>query len=166
MQATTLLPTTVRPYRITFVICLLGYLFGGLASTVMSVYLPVVINEVAGPVAASEAGRIGAYINALFLFGWMLGGIGFGLLGDRLGRVRSFLAAVGLYGASMVLTGWAGSWETLVAWRLLTGMGVGGVLVLSTVLVAETWPAGSRNVALGILAVAFPVGILSAGAVN
>lgn len=166
MQATTVLQTTAPTYRVTFFICLLGYLFGGLASTMMSVYLPVVIEQVAGPVPPSEAGRIGAYINALFLFGWMLGGIGFGLLGDRLGRVRSFLAAVGLYGTCMVLTGWAGSWETLVAWRLLTGMGVGGVLVLSTVLVAETWPAGSRNVALGILAVAFPVGILSAGAVN
>ncbi len=105
MQATTLLQKTARTYRVTFVICLLGYLFGGLASTLMSVYLPVVIDQVAGPVPASEAGRIGAYINALFLFGWMLGGIGFGLLGDRLGRVRSFLAAVGLYGACMVLTG-------------------------------------------------------------
>jgi predicted MFS family arabinose efflux permease len=43
---------------------------------------------------------------------------------------------------------------------------VGGVLVLSTVLVAECWPARSRSVALGILAVAFPVGILGAGVVN
>jgi MFS family permease len=166
MQATTLLPTATRAYRVTFVICLLGYLLGGLASTLMSVYLPEVISQVVGSSSASEAGRIGAYINSLFLFGWMLGGIGFGLLGDRLGRSRSFLIAVVLYGACMMLTGLARSWEMLVVWRLLTGMGVGGVLVLSTVLVAETWPARGRNVALGILAVAFPVGILSAGAVN
>jgi MFS family permease len=159
-------PPATLAYRVLFAICLLCYLFGGLVSTLMSVYLPVVISEVAGPLSPAEAGRIGAYINALFLFGWMLGGIGFGILGDRRGRVQSFLAAVGLYGTGTVLTGWAGGWETLVACRLLTGAGVGGVLVLATVLVAETWPVRGRNVALGILAVAFPVGILAAGAVN
>ncbi len=164
--AVTTAPPAALPYRVPFAICLLCYLFGGLVSTLMSVYLPVVITQVAGPVSPAEAGRIGAYINALFLFGWMLGGIGFGMLGDRLGRVQSFLAAVGLYGTCTVLTGWASSWETLVACRLLTGAGVGGVLVLATVLVAESWPAGGRSVALGILAVAFPVGILAAGAVN
>jgi MFS family permease len=153
-------------HRVTFAICLLCYLFGGLVSTLLSVYLPVVVRDLLGQVIEQEMGNVGAYIGALFLYGWVLGGIGFGLLADRFGRVNSFISAVVLYAVSTLLIGMVTSWPLLVVYRFVSGAGVGGVLVLATILVAETWPRSSRSVAQGVLAVAFPVGIIVAGLVN
>ncbi|WP_333483065.1 MFS transporter [Spirosoma telluris] len=45
----------------------------------------------------------------------------------------------------------------------MTGAGVGGILLVSTVYLSEVWPAKSRPVALGVLATAFPVGIVATG---
>jgi MFS family permease len=158
--------TAARPYRLLFGICLVCYLFCGLVATLVSVYLPAITDELLGPVSAAESGRVGAYIQSLFLLGWMLGGIGFGVLGDRFGRIQSFVFAVLLCSGCTLLLGMASSWITLVIYRFIAGIGVGGIMVLATVLASESWPAQSRRVAIGILAVTFPVGILMAGAVN
>lgn len=47
--------------------------------------------------------------------------------------------------------------------ELIATMGVGGVLLITTVYIAEIWPEKNRPVALGILAIAFPVGIVATG---
>lgn len=167
MPSTTIHPVEVSTsHRTLFAFCLLCYLFGGMVSTLMSVYLPLVVRELVGNVSEAQLGQVGAYIGSTFLYGWMLGGIAFGVAGDHLGRVRTFVAAVALYATFTLLTAWASHWILVVVYRFLSGMGVGGVLVLATVLVSEAWPAKSRNVALGILAVSFPVGIIAAGAIN
>ncbi len=90
----------------------------------------------------------------------------FGYFWHRLGRVRSLVGAVVLYGGCTLLTAFASNWMTVVVLRFAAGFGIGGVLVLTTVIVAEIWPERNRPVALGILAVAFPVGIMLSGLVN
>ena len=138
MPSPTLSPANVTSaHRVLFALCLLCYLFGGLVSTLMSVYLPVVVRELVGQVSEAELGRVGAYIGSTFLYGWMLGGIAFGVAGDRFGRVRTFIVAVVLYAAFTILTGLSPNWLLVVGCRFFSGMGVGGVLVLATVLVAE-----------------------------
>jgi MFS family permease len=132
----------------------------------MSVYLPVVVRDLLGNVTEKQMGEVGAYIGSMYLYGWTLGGISFGLLGDRMGRVKSFIAAVALYAVFTSITGSTSHWMVLVAYRFIAGFGVGGVLVLATIIVAETWPQKSRNIAIGVLAVMFPVGIVCAGIVN
>src|SRR6184192_496901 len=42
-------------------------------------------------------GEMGTWATAVFLIGWGLGGIGFGVLGDRLGRVKTLTMTIGLY---------------------------------------------------------------------
>lgn len=50
-----------------------------------------------------------------------------------------------------------------MVYRFLTGMGVGGVLLIATVYISEIWTEKTRPIALGILAVAFPIGIVTTG---
>ena len=152
---------------LAFAICMACYLFGGTVATLMSVYLPVAVPELLGRAASEqELGRIGAYLNSAFIFGWMLGGLWMGVASDRLGRVKTLAFSVGLYGVFTLLTVFVGDWQTLLAYRFLAGMGVGGVLLVSTVYIAEIWNESSRPVALGVLAVAFPVGIVLTGGLN
>lgn len=153
---------------VAFGLCMLSYLFGGTAATLMSVYLPVAIPELLGEGHISEArlGEIGAYVGAAFLYGWGLGGLLFGWVSDRIGRTKSLTLVTGLYGTATLLTAFAPNWYSLMACRFVAGMGIGGVLLISTVYISEVWPARTRPIALGVLAVAFPIGIVATGGVN
>lgn len=165
LQLPTAQPTAAYRTQV-FALCMLVYIFSGTVSTLMSTYLPVVVRDLLGQADKTEIDRVSAYVAATFLYGWMLGGMSFGYFGDRLGRVRSLVGAVVVYGGCTLLTAFAPNWITVVVLRFAAGFGIGGVLVLTTVIVAEIWPERNRPVALGILAVAFPVGIMLSGLVN
>lgn len=140
--------------------------FGGVVSTLMSVYLPVAVKDLVGQVTATKLNAIGAFINSIFIFGWMFGGVVWGLICDRIGRARSVILSTLCYGFFTVLTALSPSWEMVVVCRFLSGFGVGGVLVTTTIMVSEAWTGKPRAVALGILSISIPVGIFSAGLIN
>ncbi len=152
--------TATRANWPAFALCFAAYLLSGTVSTLLSVYLPQILPDFG---AGSSAG---AMLNAAFLYGWVLGGFGFGVLADRLGRVRALALATGLVGAATLLAVWAPRWEVFAALRFVAGAGVGGVLVVSTIYLAEIWPEQGRPIALGLLAMAFPVGLVGSGALN
>jgi MFS family permease len=152
---------------LAFGLCAVSYILSGTVSTLMSVYLPVAIPELKGEtVSQAQLGEIGAYVNAIYLYGWMVGGLFFGLVSDRIGRVKSLAMVTGLYGLCTVLITIVPDWYSLLALRFFAGMGVGGVLLISTVYISEIWEERSRAVMLGILAVCFPVGIVTTGSLN
>lgn len=152
---------------IAFVICMLCYLLGGTVATLMSVNLPVAIPELLGKTpSVDELGQIGAYLNASFIFGWMFGGLTLGVVSDKIGRIKTLAFSAGLYGVFTLMTVFVANWESLLVYRFFTGLGVGGVLLISTVYISEIWNASTRPVALGILAVSFPIGIVLTGGLN
>jgi len=154
-------------YRVAlFVICFFSTALGGSVSTLMSVYLPVVIKDLQGAVPANEINAISGYINAIFIFGWAFGGFTWGVISDKMGRKKALLLAIGSYGVFTILTGLMPTWWGVLLCRFFSGFGVGGVLVTSITLVSEVWPAKSKAVIIGILSIAFPVGIFSAGVIN
>jgi predicted MFS family arabinose efflux permease len=149
----------------SFLLCAVAYLFGGTASTLMATYLPVAVPQLLGQAATdAEIGSAGAWVSAAFLYGWMAGGLGFGPIADRIGRVRALGLATGLCGVAMLATALVSSISLLLLVRILTGAGVGGILLVATVYIAEVWPTRSRPVAIGVLSTMFPVGIIGTGA--
>lgn len=149
-----------------FAICFLGNVLGGTASTLMSVYLPVALKDLVGQVDSEQVNHIGATISGLYIIGWAVGGLSWGVISDRIGRGKSLAMSIGMFGLFTVLIGYASSWEWVVVCRLLAGLGVGGMLVINSTLLSEDWPAKSRAVIIGIASIGFPVGIFSSGAVN
>eukprot|EP01136_Pigoraptor_vietnamica_P027815 Opistho-1_new@84568 len=152
---------------IAFAVCMLCYLLGGTVATLMSVNLPVAIPELLGKTpSVDELGKIGAYLNASFIFGWMFGGLTLGIVSDKIGRIRTLAFSAGIYGLFTLLTVFVANWESLLVYRFFTGLGVGGVLLITTVYISEIWDTNTRPVALGILAVSFPIGIVLTGGLN
>jgi MFS family permease len=95
-----------------------------------------------------------------------VGGILFGRLADRIGRVRAMTFSILLY--SLATAGLATStalWQ-LVMWRVLVGLGMGGEWSCGSVLVAETWPAEHRAKAMGIMQSGWAIGALFAAALS
>jgi MFS family permease len=152
---------------LAFLLCTISYLFCGTASTIMSTYLPNAISELLNEqITEAKLGEVGAYINAVSLYGWMFGGILFGILADRMGRKKILVFSTALYGIATILVVFVPNWYVLLLFRFFSGMGVGGVLLLATVYISEIWPEKTRPIILGFLAIAFPVGIVATGAIT
>lgn len=132
----------------------------------MSVYLPVVVKDLSGEVDTEGIANISAYISSLYIAGWALGGFLWGLISDKIGRVKALAISVGAFGLFTTLISFASSWEMVVAFRLLSGFAVGGILVITPTLLFEIWPERSRAVMIGIDSIGFPIGIFSSGLVN
>jgi MFS family permease len=132
----------------------------------MSVYLPVAARDILGDVSLEKLNNISAYINAVFILGWAFGGFTWGILSDRAGRKKALLLAIACYGIATVSTAATQHWEWIVVCRFISGFGVGGVLVSSFTYMSEVWPQRSKAIFIGILSIAIPVGIFSAGLIN
>ena len=157
-------PTGFGKYkRALFLICFFSSLFGGTVSTLMSVYLPDAMRDLLHHTATQNSDNISATINSVFIFGWTAGGIIWGIFCDTIGRKRSFIYATLCYGLFTILTGLAPSWFLVVACRFISGFGIGGVLVITTMLISEGYKEKKRAVLLGILSISIPIGIFSAG---
>lgn len=150
----------------SFIICFLCNMSAGLVSTLMSTYLPPVVQELTGKNSAEELSTISAYIQSLYMAGWAAGGFFWGFISDKIGRVKALSLSVGLFGLFTLAISFAPSWEYVVVLRLLSGLAVGGILVITPTLLFEIWPPRSRAVMIGIDSIGFPVGIFSSGLVT
>jgi MFS family permease len=151
---------------IAFGICFLSNILGGTVSTLMSVYLPTVVRELLGNVGAERLAEVSAYINALYIIGWAAGGPSWGAISDRIGRTRALALTTAFFGVFTLAVSFATTWEMVVVLRMLSGFGVGGVLVISATMLSEIFPERWRAIFIGIVSIGFPVGIFSAGVVT
>lgn len=151
---------------IVFLICFFSTFFSGIVSMLMSVYLPVAVKDLLGNVSEERMNDVSAWINCLFIFGWMFGGIAWGVICDKIGRSKSVMLSTLFYGLFAVLTAIAPTWFLVSACRFLSGFGIGGVLVTTTVMVAELWPEKKKAIVLGMVSLAMPVGFFAAGAIS
>ncbi len=103
---------------------------------------------------------------AALMIGWATGGLLFGMIGDKLGRTRTMAITILVYALFTGLSGLSQTWEQFAAFRFLTGLGVGGEFAAGAALVAETFPAHSRAVALGIVQATSALGNVTAGLIN
>ncbi len=149
--------------RALFLICFLSSMIGGTVSTLMSVYLPDVMKDLLHNSTTQTFDNVSATINAVFIFGWTAGGIIWGILCDSLGRKRSFIYATLCCGLFTIMTGLSPTWFSVVVCRFLSGFGIGGILVITNILISEGYKEKKRAVLLGILSISIPVGIFSAG---
>lgn len=106
-------------------------------------------------------GTMGALTSVALIAG-AAGGMLFGRLADRLGRVRALTFSILLYSAATAgLATSVALWQ-LVAWRIAVGLGMGGEWSCGSVLVAETWPAEHRGKAMGLMQSGWAIGAMIA----
>ncbi|TCO91028.1 sugar transport protein [Chthoniobacter flavus] len=102
-------------------------------------------------------------IIATFLVGAASGGVLFGWLGDKMGRVRAMGLSIFTYAIFTGLCGFAHHAEQITALRFIASLGMGGEWSLGVALVNEVWSAKSRAVTAGLIGAAANVGYLIVG---
>lgn len=98
------------------------------------------------------------YATAAFLLGAAAGGVVFGWLGDKVGRVRAMAASILVYSLFTGLIYFAQEPWHLCFFRFVAALGMGGEWSLGVALVMEVWPEKHRPLMAGIIGAAANVG--------
>lgn len=144
----------------------LGWLFDGYEQGLFGVIARPALHDVLGGAGDVRIGPWMGHITACFLIGAAAGGIAFGWLGDRVGRVRAMALSILTYS---LVTGLGyfvqDAWQLGVV-RLISALGMGGQWSLGVALVMESWPEKWRPMLAGFMGAAANVGFILVGFVG
>lgn len=156
---------------IVLLVAWLGWVFDSMDATIYALVLHPSLEDLlqsTGPDAASTEtiGWYGGLIFSVFLIGWAIGGVLFGMLADRYGRTKTLMATILVYATFTGMAALSQEWWHLAIYRFLTALGIGGEWAAGAAIVAETWPEEKRAKAAGILQSAWAVGFFLAAVLN
>lgn len=109
-------------------------------------------------ISSAAGGWIGTFTN----LGMFFGGALFGLLGDRIGRIKTFSYTIFLFAIATGLTYFAHNITALYALRFLAGIGAGGEYGVGIALIAENFQANQIGRASSVAAVGGQIGSIVA----
>lgn len=141
----------------------LGWMFDGLEQGIFPLIARPALLQMMHTKDDAVIAPWNGYITASWLIGAALGGMAFGWLGDRIGRVRSMSLSVLCYSAFTGLGFFATHAWHLVPLRLAAGLGMGGEWSLGVALVMEYWPNDRRPLLAGLIGMAANFGYLIVG---
>jgi MFS family permease len=144
----------------TWLIAFAGWMFD-FYDLVLFSFLLIPIGRDLGLSVTQEAWLLGVALGASGI-----GGILFGYLSDIYGRKQIMTWTICLYSAGTALTAFATGPYTLLLFRLVTGLGVGGEWAVGHALLAESSPARMRGRASAFLQAGEPVGVALAAVVG
>jgi MFS family permease len=160
-----------RYHWFVLIIAALGWLFDCLDQQLFVLARPAAMRDLLPPQVTAQAfeesaRQYGAYATSIFMVGWALGGVVFGVLGDRWGRAKVMVITILLYSAFTGLSALSRGFWDFALYRFLTGLGVGGEFAVGVALVAEVMPSRARPRALALLQALSAVGNVSAAFIN
>lgn len=133
-----------------------GYAMDGFDLLILGFMLPAI--TIGLGLTASEAGSLVTWT----LLGAVAGGLIFGQLSDRYGRVRMLTLCILSFSIFTGLCAIAQGYWDLLIYRTLAGFGLGGEFGIGMALIAETWPADRRNRASSYVGLGWQAGVLAA----
>ncbi len=152
-----------------FVVATLGWLFDTMDQQLFNLARKPAVTELltasAGAGASPSSGAVaeyGGYATSIFMVGWAIGGVLFGILGDKFGRAKTMMLTIICYSAFTGLSALSANVWQFAIFRFLTGLGVGGQFAVGVALVAEVMADRARPFALGLLQAFSAVGNMTA----
>ena len=102
--------------------------------------------------SADDIGKKGAEILSIQMIGLLLGGILWGVLGDKKGRLTVLFASIILYSLGSIANGFVHTVGQYAVVRFITGIGLAGELGAGITLVSELMPKERRGLATSLVA--------------
>ncbi len=105
----------------------------------------------------------GVYVINMQMFGLLFGGIIWGIIGDKLGRIKVLFGSIFLYSAANFINGMIHDVDSYAIIRFVAGIGLAGELGAGITLVSETLSKERRGYGTTIVAVIGLLGAVAAG---
>jgi len=134
----------------------IGYAMDGFDLLILGFMLPAISAALA--LSTSQSGALVTWT----LIGAVAGGIIFGALSDRYGRVRVLTWTIVLFAVFTGMCAFAQGFYDLLAYRTIAGIGLGGEFGIGMALAAEAWPASKRARVSSYVALGWQSGVLMA----
>ena len=112
---------------------------------------------------AEQITETGILLLDMQMLGMLMGGILWGIMGDKRGRLSVLFGSIFLYSAANIANGFIESIPAYAAWRFIAGIGLAGELGAGITLVAEILPKEKRGIGTMIVAVVGLTGAIVAG---
>lgn len=109
---------------------------------------------------------VGKHLLDIQLIGMLLGGIAFGVLGDRIGRTKTLFGSIFLYSIANILNAFVTDVSQYEILRFVAGFGLAGELGAGITLVAEILPTAKRGIGTTVVASVGLMGAVAAGLVG
>ena len=147
----------------------LGWVFDSMDAMIYALVLHPALHELlpsalGRPATDADIGWYGGIIFSVFLLGWALGGVAFGVVADRWGRTKTLIVTILIYAIFTGMAALSETWWHLALYRFVTALGIGGEWAAGAAIVAEVWPEEKRAKAAGILQSAWAAGFFVAAA--
>lgn len=150
---------------LTVLVAALGY-FVDLFDLVLFSILRIPSLKAMGVTDPDELTRVGLHLLDIQLIGMLLGGIAFGVMGDRMGRLKTLFGSILLYSVANFLNAFVTEvWQYEVL-RFVAGFGLAGELGAGVTLVAEILPTKWRGIGTTVVATVGLAGAVAAGVVG
>ncbi|MBX3120008.1 MAG: MFS transporter [Fimbriimonadaceae bacterium] len=144
---------------LVLIVAWLGWVFDIFDSALFAFAKGPMLKELLStPDAMARKDEIDGLMQLVFLIGWAIGGLIFGVMADRWGRARTMTLTILLYCLFTGLTGLCQTWEQVAVIRFLTALGIGGEWAAGAALIAETVPNKARAGAAALLQTAAAFG--------
>lgn len=114
----------------------------------------------------TEMRQMGEYILNMQMGGLLIGGLIWGVLGDRYGRIKVLFGSILLYSIANICNGLVHDVNTYAFIRFIAGIGLAGELGAGITLVAETMPKEKRGYGTMMVAVVGLFGAVAAKGVS
>src|SRR5712671_6317135 len=125
-------------------------------ATVLPVLVP--LWKLTGP-------QIGFMISAGFL-GQLVGALLFGWIGERFGRMPAMIGSIAVFGVMSLVCAFAWDYNSLLVFRTLQGIGLGGEVPVAAVFISELAKAHGRGRFVLLYELVFPIGLSAAALVG
>ncbi len=143
----------------------LGWMFDGVEIGLFPLVARPALQELLADMGDAAVGRWNGVIVACFLLGAAMGGLLFGWLGDRIGRVRAMVLSILTYSIFTGVGFFATEAWHLGLFRFIASLGMGGEWAVAVALVVECWPERHRPKLAGAIGAAANFGFLFIGTV-
>jgi MFS family permease len=140
-----------------------GLLFNFVAPNCEPTLLGLPIGSAAAKAATLQWTGI---LTSVLLVGWAAGGILFGPVADRIGRIRTLMLTMLLYGIGTGACAFAPNLWVLLLFRVVASLGIGGEWAAGASMVAEVVPESRRVEAGALLYTSAPMGLFLATFIN
>ncbi len=152
-----LYPKSKKAVNLAIIVAALGYfvdIYDLLLFSIVRIKSLIAIG-----IPEAEALDQGVFLLNMQMGGMLIGGILWGILGDKKGRLSVLFGSIFLYSVANIANGFVGDLSTYAVLRLIAGIGLAGELGAGITLVSEIMPKEKRGIGTTIIAT---IGVLGA----